>query len=236
MNRLEVPWRALDAVLVVVAWFGLQVLIFVMLGQLNFIEPVRKINQLIETGDIVASFALVLINSLLIGALIWLRLRAYGAGWRDLGFRKFKPLRAAIYLILTMVFFQIAVVLMYSLIQALWPAFNPEQEQVNEFINPSGPVAVKLSFIALVLLPAVVEEALFRGFIFPAFNKHWGLWVGAILSSILFGLAHLQANVVIYTFVMGLLLCMMYWKLRSIWPGVIFHGLNNLLAFILLMK
>lgn len=236
MRRLEVPWSALDAVMVVAAWFGLQVLIFMSLGQLSFIEPVRQFNQLIDAGDIGASFSLVVINSLLIAGLVWLRLRAYGASWRDLGFRNFKPLKALIYLVITLVCFQIAVVLMYSVIQALWPTFNPEQEQVNEFINPEGAVAVRLSFMALVILPAVVEEALFRGFLFPAFSKHWGVWVGAGLSSLLFGIAHLQANVVVYTFMMGLLLCMMYWKLRSIWPGVIFHGLNNLLAFILLLK
>ncbi len=84
------------------------------------------------------------------------------------------------------------------------------------------------------ILPPIIEETVFRGFIFPAFAKKWGVIWGAIASSILFGFAHLQANVGVYTFVIGLLLCFLYVRLKSIIPGIFFHMLNNYLAFVAL--
>ena len=82
------------------------------------------------------------------------------------------------------------------------------------------------------LVPPVLEETIFRGFIFPAISKRTGVIWGAILSSALFGLAHAQGNITVYTFVLGLVLCFMYVRLRSILPGMALHMLNNYLAFL----
>jgi uncharacterized protein len=57
------------------------------------------------------------------------------------------------------------------------------------------------------------------------------MW-GAVLSSGLFALAHGQANIAIYTFPLGLLLCFMYVRLGSIVPGMALHMINNYLAFV----
>ncbi len=84
------------------------------------------------------------------------------------------------------------------------------------------------------LIPPIIEETVFRGFIFPAFSKRFGVIIGALLSSLLFGFAHLQYNVGVYTVVLGLLLCLLYIKLRSIVPGIFLHMLNNYLAFVAL--
>jgi membrane protease YdiL (CAAX protease family) len=71
---------------------------------------------------------------------------------------------------------------------------------------------------------------------FPALADRLGPVIGAIITSLLFGLAHFQLNVSVYTVVLSLLLCMMYWRLRSIWPGIAFHMLNNYLVFLTLIK
>jgi membrane protease YdiL (CAAX protease family) len=64
--------------------------------------------------------------------------------------------------------------------------------------------------------------------------KRWGVITGAIVSSAIFGLAHAQANISIYTWLLGLLLCAMYVRLKSIIPGMALHMLNNYLAFLAL--
>ena len=56
----------------------------------------------------------------------------------------------------------------------------------------------------------------------------------AIFSGVLFGFAHLQPNVSIYTFILGLLLCAMYVRLGSIVPGIALHMLNNYFAYVAL--
>jgi membrane protease YdiL (CAAX protease family) len=119
------------------------------------------------------------------------------------------------------------------LVSVLVPGFDPNQAQQNDLI--AG--AVKnpwLALISLVILPPVIEETVFRGFIFPALAKRTGLIIGAILSSALFGLAHWQANISVYTFVLGLLLCFTYVRTRSLIPGILLHMANNALAFLAL--
>ena len=44
----------------------------------------------------------------------------------------------------------------------------------------------------------------------------------------------MQANVGVYTFFLGMVLCFMYARLRSIVPGVLLHMVNNLLVFVAL--
>ena len=105
---------------------------------------------------------------------------------------------------------------------------------MNDFTKARPPRALRFVLVALVLLRPVVEETVFRGFIFPALSKRWGVVMGALGSSILFGIAHLQYNVSLYTIVLGLLLCFMYARLRSIWPGMVLHMLNNYLAYVAL--
>ncbi len=91
-----------------------------------------------------------------------------------------------------------------------------------------------LSLWALVIIPPIIEEIVFRGFMFPAFAKRFGVVLGAVVSSLLFAVAHLQLNVSVYTFILGLLLCFLYVRLGSTIPGIGIHMLNNYLAYMAL--
>jgi membrane protease YdiL (CAAX protease family) len=162
-----------------------------------------------------------------------LYLRRYRVGWSMVGWRRVNVLKAVGYLVGILVVFLVASNLLLDLVSVLVPSFNANQAQNNDFIGASGSHH-SLALVALVLLPPVLEETIFRGFMFPALAKKWGVVWGAVISSAVFGLAHAQANISIYTFLLGLLLCFMYVRLRSIFPGMALHMLNNYLAFIAL--
>jgi membrane protease YdiL (CAAX protease family) len=136
-------------------------------------------------------------------------------------------------LVAILIAFMVAANALLWLVSTLVPTFDANQAQENEFIGAAG-AHPSLALVALVLMPPILEETIFRGFMFPALAKRVGVMGGAILSSILFGIAHWQANIGIYTFVLGLLLCFMYVRLRSIVPGILLHMLNNYLALIAL--
>lgn len=91
-----------------------------------------------------------------------------------------------------------------------------------------------LIFVALVVLAPLVEEILFRGFLFTAFRRTFGFWLGAVGVSLLFAVAHGQANVGIDVFVLSMFLCYLREKTDSLWPAVALHALKNLVAFIVL--
>lgn len=230
---LNVPWGAKEAVIVyILPWVVLPILLLLTLNALTPLVPIFGVYlDALQGSSIEASFSFVLITALFEIGLVYLYLRKFKTGWKSVGLRKFSVLKAIGLLLLMLIIFTVGVGILTALVTYLLPAFNPDQAQTNEFTektmtNPS------LTLLALVIIPPILEEVIYRGFIFPALSKKYGIIFGAVVSSILFGLAHLQANVSIYTFVLGLVLCFMYVKLRSIVPGIALHMLNNYLAFI----
>jgi membrane protease YdiL (CAAX protease family) len=228
----SVPWSAKNALVVfLVPWIALPLILIIFL---NVLAPsVGWAHQFVvafEKSDPKASFALVIVDALGSWWLIRHYLKRYGANLRQLGLRRFSWWRAVLTIAAIYIIFFVAVALLLALVSVLVPSFNANQPQTNDFTG-LGPQFRDLSFLALVIIPPLVEEPVFRGFMFPAFAKRFGIWGGAIISSLLFGLAHLQANVSIYTLVLGLLLCFLYVRLGSIIPGIALHMLNNLIAY-----
>jgi len=81
-----------------------------------------------------------------------------------------------------------------------------------------------------VVFAPFVEELFFRGFLFQGFRQKYGWIGGAFLSSIIFGLAHLDLVAFIPTSILGFLLAYMYHRSNSVWPGIILHVLVNALG------
>jgi membrane protease YdiL (CAAX protease family) len=231
-QQLSVPWKGRDALVVfLVPWVILPILALIWLSALSpFVPQVHQFVQALDTDSPTASFGLVILDAVGSFALIAYYLRKYGASIRDLGIRRFNFLKAAATVALTVIGFFILIAIILALVSAFLPGFNPNQAQTNEFTHVA-PQFRLYSFLALVVIPPRVEEPVFRGFMFPAFAKRWGLMGGALISSILFGVAHLQANVSVYTLVLGLILCMLYARFGSIIPGIALHMLNNYLAY-----
>ena len=87
----------------------------------------------------------------------------------------------------------------------------------------------------------IAEEFFFRGFIFGALRR-WhipiggrdiGTWVAAVITGILFGLAHTGSAAAQYLIPLGFLgfvLCLMRWRTGSLYPCIALHSVNNSLA------
>lgn len=81
-----------------------------------------------------------------------------------------------------------------------------------------------------VVFAPIIEELFFRGFLFQGFRQRYGWVNGALLSSAIFGAAHLDLVAFIPTFVLGLLLAYMYHRSNSVWLPIILHVLVNALG------
>ena len=216
----------------VMSWIGVPLLL---LSAFRFAAPydanIQNFVQGVSTGDITASFQLTVLGGLASLGLVWLVLHKYKLSWGSLGLRKFNVVKASLLVVsMFVVFFALAWTALI-VTKLLLPGFDPNQEQVNEFTKAITGNTKLISFLALVIIPPIIEEILFRGFMFPAFSGKVGIFFGALFSSLLFGFAHLQANVGVYTVVLGLLLCFMYKRTNSIIPGIVLHMINNYVAF-----
>lgn len=126
-----------------------------------------------------------------------------------------------------------------TLIYTYVPGIDLDQEQEVGFDGATGMLELGLTFASLVIIPPLVEEFLFRGFIFSAIRKYFSLITTTIVVSVLFAMGHLQFGngapllwiAAVDTFVLSVLLCGLREKTGSIWPGVIVHALKNGVAF-----
>lgn len=93
-----------------------------------------------------------------------------------------------------------------------------------------------IGYVVIGILAPFAEEVVFRGAIL---RKLLGMmdekrhWVAIALSALVFGLVHLNIPQGIHAFLIGLLLGWMYYRTRSILPGILFHWVNNSVAFIM---
>ena len=84
------------------------------------------------------------------------------------------------------------------------------------------------------LLAPLAEEMVFRGAILRSLLR-WkqNPWVGIVISALLFAVVHMNPAQMPHAFLIGLLLGWMYWRTDSIVPGVVYHWVNNTVAYIL---
>ena len=107
-------------------------------------------------------------------------------------------------------------------------------------VGKSTAALIGASIFVCVVAP-IAEEFFFRGFIFGALRRmrieigghQLGTWVAAILTGILFGLAHTgsaSSRYLIPLGFFGFVLCLVRWRTRSLYPCMALHSMNNALA------
>lgn len=114
------------------------------------------------------------------------------------------------------------------------PGFNIDENQEVGFDQLGSQLEFVMAFMALVVLAPLVEEAIFRGFLFTRLRKHLQFWWTALIVSLVFGLVHMQWNVGVDVFALSLVLCYLREKTGSIWAAVGVHTLKNAIAFSIL--
>ncbi|KEH93816.1 CPBP family intramembrane glutamic endopeptidase [Clostridium novyi] len=84
-------------------------------------------------------------------------------------------------------------------------------------------------FILVVILAPIIEELVFRGIILNRLKMRWGIGSAIIVSSILFGVLHINLAV-IGAFLFGVMMCIVYMKTRNIFVTMLIHCINNFLC------
>lgn len=80
--------------------------------------------------------------------------------------------------------------------------------------------------LAIGLVPALVEEFLFRGLVLRGYEK-FGSKKAVILTGIMFGVLHLQLMSIPSIILLGIMISFVVYRTNSIWAGVIYHFVHN---------
>lgn len=89
------------------------------------------------------------------------------------------------------------------------------------------------SLLCYTLLPAVLEELVFRGIAFSVYQRTCG-GLGAILAtSLFFAMSHFSVEEFLLYFVSGIILGTVVYITRSVYPAIILHLINNTVSYFL---
>ena len=92
---------------------------------------------------------------------------------------------------------------------------------------------VALALFVMALLPALFEEALFRGVLLQSIKEETGHLNAVLLCGMCFALFHASALQTIYQFACGCAFALLAIRSRSVLPGMLAHFLNNATIIIL---
>lgn len=105
--------------------------------------------------------------------------------------------------------------------------YLPKLVDMEELARAFGQWPLLFGVLVIGLGPGVGEELMFRGFLGRGLIGHYGVGAGVVLTSLLFGLVHLEPRQVLYAPVLGLAFHFVYLTTRSLWMPMLMHFLIN---------
>jgi membrane protease YdiL (CAAX protease family) len=135
------------------------------------------------------------------------------------------------------VYFSTYYVVIILLTKAI-PSFNVSQKQDLGFSSSTTGLGLWLIFISLVILPPIVEEILFRGFLYTSIKSKLPKIQAAIITSLIFASFHLLESTIgliwvagVDTFILSLVLVYLRERTDKLYASMGLHMLKNFLAF-----
>jgi sodium transport system permease protein len=106
-------------------------------------------------------------------------------------------------------------------------------EQLGELLGKHGPLSLESAILLVGLLPALCEEACFRGVVLTGLGRSGSRALAVVGSALAFGLFHFNPYHMASATALGLVLGYAAYESRSLLPSVLMHFVNNALQMVL---
>jgi uncharacterized protein len=103
----------------------------------------------------------------------------------------------------------------------------PADLSAAQLINNLTPATAGPFVLFIAVVPGIVEELMFRGYIQRRFLERWRPAVAIGASSVLFALFHVIPHTVLAVLPLGVWLGVVAWKSGSVYPGMLCHAFVN---------
>lgn len=124
----------------------------------------------------------------------------------------------------------IPLVLSMLMVSEFLVSLIPMPQKMLDFFNEMIQLNLP-GYLTVGIAAPILEELIFRGVILKNFlKKHKPMWA-IFWSAFLFGVFHLNPWQFLAAFLIGLIIGWLYYKTKSIWPGIFVHFLNNSISF-----
>lgn len=224
-GKIRVDWVMTSDAVVVAA------IIIVLLGGLQGAQPPSASEEKSTTLSLAGAVTGIVIQLGLCTALLtYLRLLRGLAPIQLFGLREISLFRAlGIGFLLLLPMLMVINGTAYQLhewMRGFWPDLDG-QEVVEAFRTSTDPAAKVLMAVSAVLIAPLVEEVVFRGFIYAVIKRHTDGIYAAMCSSLLFAIVHLHVGTLIPLALLALFFCYMYERTGSLWVPMVLHGFFN---------
>lgn len=104
--------------------------------------------------------------------------------------------------------------------------------EIDQFMRNGldGPLMSASMLLVAGILGPIVEELIFRGLALGWLQRLMPFWLAALISSVLFGLAHVQGPHIVLAAALGLVFAFLYRRAGSLWAPIAGHIVNNVAA------
>ena len=115
-----------------------------------------------------------------------------------------------------------------SILMTLLENWNVPIPEMPDMMEPT-PISLLLNLLVIAVLPALLEEAVFRGCVLRALRPY-GDCFAVVVSAVLFGLMHGNIRQIPFAVIVGLILGWLYVTTNSIALPILVHFINNALS------
>lgn len=230
---LNVKWNAFDALISIA--FLTAVLVAVYFGSIKLVEVFgdREFFNSSNVSNISFSILYGIQIVLMLGVVWYFAIHRRKSRLRDLGLRYYSIGKTIWYSFLALLAIFLVSFLYVFLINSLFSIEAPSSK--IEVLVRNRSLSSNILLVVVTLIAPFSEEVFFRGFLYSAFKKSWGVNAGLFLSSLLFAAVHLELYSFIPLMIIGWILAYMFEKTKSLIPAIFLHGVYNLILILILL-
>lgn len=181
-------------------------------------------------GKAVRNLAVVIIKSVILLVLLIVgKVNKKIVFERIADFKKKFKFKEIILIVITQILISLALA---HIISSIMYVVNPEKAieiMETKLFSEDTVFQLFLAVIIATIIAPLLEEIVFRRILFTRFSRKIGILGGAIVSSVLFGLLHLELAM-IGAMVFGVTCCILYRKYNNILISMSMHFINNSIA------
>jgi membrane protease YdiL (CAAX protease family) len=132
----------------------------------------------------------------------------------------------------------VAITVAAALVESVLSGFGIRLEGQQEVVSLATKVSPLVAVLTIAVLAPIAEELFFRGFVFNAWEREYGTRRAVLGSAALFSVAHTAGGggvaTVVITFVLGLILALVFARTRTITTTIGLHAFFNLTTLALI--
>lgn len=199
---------------------------------LVIVSVIQSLSIFISNFDIIKEniYPLVFVGDLITLILIYVILIPTDYGIKDRINIKKIPLKEYFNIIVLGIGVTILLLFLSGILMRLIPGYS----EVSNQLSTARESIIQL-IITIVLIP-IYEEIFYRGIIFGYLRKNFNIVLAILFQSLIFGLMHLNLVQGIYTFILGIVLALVYIYTDSILGNITIHIIFNLLGLLVIPK